>query len=47
VSTTARTGVEMEAMTAVAGACRPSTTWQGLDWSIAIREIVLLEKGDA
>lgn len=45
VSTTARTGVEMEALTAVAGACLALYDMgKSLDRSIAIREIVLLEK---
>jgi len=44
-STTARTGVEMEALTAVAGACLALYDMaKALDRSIAIREIVLLEK---
>lgn len=45
VSTAARTGVEMEALTAVAGACLAIYDMaKALDRSIAIREIVLLEK---
>jgi cyclic pyranopterin phosphate synthase len=44
-STTARTGVEMEALTAVAGACLAIYDMaKALDRGIAIREIVLLEK---
>lgn len=44
-STTARTGVEMEALTAVAGACLALYDMaKALDRGIAIREIVLLEK---
>ena len=45
VSTSARTGVEMEALTAVAGACLAVYDMtKALDRSIEIREIVLLEK---
>lgn len=45
VSTTARTGVEMEALTAVAGACLAIYDMaKALDRGIAIVEIVLLEK---
>jgi cyclic pyranopterin phosphate synthase len=45
VSTTARTGVEMEALTAVTGACLALYDMaKSLDRSIAIREVVLLEK---
>jgi cyclic pyranopterin phosphate synthase len=45
VSTAARTGVEMEALTAVAGACLALYDMaKALDRSIEIREIVLLEK---
>lgn len=45
VSTDARTGVEMEALTAVAGACLAIYDMaKALDRSIEIREIVLLEK---
>jgi cyclic pyranopterin monophosphate synthase len=45
VSTSARTGVEMEALTAVAGACLALYDMtKALDRSIEIREIVLLEK---
>ncbi len=44
-STSARTGVEMEALTAVAGACLAIYDMaKSLDRSIEIREIVLLEK---
>ena len=44
-STNARTGVEMEAMTAVAGACLALYDMaKALDRSIEIREIVLVEK---
>lgn len=44
-STSARTGVEMEALTAVAGACLALYDMaKSLDRSIEIREIVLLEK---
>ena len=44
-STAARTGVEMEALTAVAGACLALYDMaKGLDRAIEIREIVLLEK---
>jgi cyclic pyranopterin monophosphate synthase len=44
-STAARTGVEMEALTAVAGACLALYDMaKALDRSIEIREIVLLEK---
>ncbi len=44
-STAARTGVEMEALTAVAGACLALYDMaKALDRSITIREIVLLEK---
>jgi len=44
-STAARTGVEMEALTAVAGACLALYDMaKSLDRSIEIREIVLLEK---
>ena len=44
-STAARTGVEMESLTAVAGACLAIYDMaKALDRSIAIREIVLLEK---
>jgi cyclic pyranopterin phosphate synthase len=44
-STTARTGVEMEALTAVAGACLAIYDMaKALDRGITIREIVLLEK---
>jgi len=45
VTTVARTGVEMEALTAVAGACLALYDMtKALDRSIEIREIVLLEK---
>lgn len=45
VSATSRTGVEMEALTAVAGACLALYDMaKALDRSIEIREIVLLEK---
>jgi cyclic pyranopterin phosphate synthase len=45
VSTSARTGVEMEALTAVAGACLAIYDMaKSLDRSIEILEIVLLEK---
>jgi len=45
VSTVARTGVEMEALTAVAGACLALYDMaKALDRSIEIREIVLMEK---
>lgn len=45
VSTVARTGVEMEALTAVAGACLALYDMaKALDRSITIREIVLVEK---
>jgi cyclic pyranopterin monophosphate synthase len=45
VSTSARTGVEMEALTGVAGACLALYDMaKALDRSIEIREIVLLEK---
>jgi cyclic pyranopterin monophosphate synthase len=45
VSTTARTGVEMEALTAVSAACLTLYDMaKSLDRSITIREIVLLEK---
>jgi cyclic pyranopterin phosphate synthase len=45
VSTVARTGVEMEALTAVAGACLALYDMaKALDRAIEIREIVLLEK---
>jgi len=45
VSTAARTGVEMEALTAVAGACLALYDMaKSLDRSIEIREIVLVEK---
>ena len=45
VSTSARTGVEMEALTAVAGACLALYDMaKSLDRAIEIREIVLLEK---
>ena len=45
VSTSARTGVEMEALTAVAGACLALYDMaKALDRSIEIREIVLVEK---
>ena len=45
VSTSARTGVEMEALTAVAGACLALYDMaKALDHAIEIREIVLLEK---
>jgi cyclic pyranopterin phosphate synthase len=45
VSTAARTGVEMEALTAVAGACLALYDMaKALDRAIEIREIVLLEK---
>jgi cyclic pyranopterin phosphate synthase len=45
ISTAARTGVEMEALTAVAGACLALYDMaKALDRSIEIREIVLLEK---
>jgi len=45
VSTDARTGVEMEALTAVAGACLALYDMaKSLDRSIEIREILLLEK---
>ena len=44
-STAARTGVEMEALTAVAGACLALYDMaKSLDRSIEIREIVLIEK---
>jgi cyclic pyranopterin monophosphate synthase len=44
-STAARTGVEMEALTAVAGACLALYDMaKSLDRSIEIREILLLEK---
>jgi cyclic pyranopterin monophosphate synthase len=44
-STAARTGVEMEALTAVAGACLALYDMaKALDRSIEIREILLLEK---
>ncbi|HTD52138.1 MAG TPA: cyclic pyranopterin monophosphate synthase MoaC, partial [Thermoanaerobaculia bacterium] len=44
-STAARTGVEMEALTAVAGACLALYDMaKALDRSIMIREIVLVEK---
>ena len=44
-STSARTGDEMEALTAVAGACLALYDMaKALDRSIEIREIVLLEK---
>ncbi|MGH9369180.1 MAG: cyclic pyranopterin monophosphate synthase MoaC [Thermoanaerobaculia bacterium] len=44
-STTARTGVEMEALTAVAGACLTIYDMaKALDRGISIRDIVLLEK---
>lgn len=44
-STAARTGVEMEALTAVAGACLALYDMaKALDRSIEIREIVLVEK---
>ena len=44
-STAARTGVEMEALTAVAGACLALYDMaKALDRSIEIRQIVLLEK---
>jgi len=44
-STNARTGVEMESLTAVAGACLAIYDMaKALDRGIAIREIVLLEK---
>src|SRR5262245_30217860 len=44
-STAARTGVEMEALTAVAGACLALYDMaKALDRSIEIREIVLMEK---
>ena len=44
-STAARTGVEMEALTAVAGACLALYDMaKSLDRAIEIREIVLLEK---
>jgi cyclic pyranopterin phosphate synthase len=44
-STSARTGVEMEALTAVAGACLAIYDMgKSLDRSIEIREIVLVEK---
>lgn len=44
-STAARTGVEMEALTAVAGACLALYDMaKALDRGIEIREIVLLEK---
>lgn len=44
-STSARTGVEMEALTAVAGACLAIYDMaKSLDRSIEIREILLLEK---
>jgi cyclic pyranopterin phosphate synthase len=44
-STSARTGVEMEALSAVAGACLALYDMaKALDRSIEIREIVLLEK---
>ncbi|HEY7862244.1 MAG TPA: cyclic pyranopterin monophosphate synthase MoaC, partial [Thermoanaerobaculia bacterium] len=45
VSTAARTGVEMEALTAVAGACLALYDMaKALDRAIEIREIVLVEK---
>lgn len=45
VATSARTGVEMEALTAVAGACLSIYDMtKALDRSIEIREIVLVEK---
>lgn len=45
VSTAARTGVEMEALTAVAGACLALYDMgKSLDRAIEIREIVLLQK---
>jgi cyclic pyranopterin phosphate synthase len=45
VSTSARTGVEMEALTGVAGACLALYDMaKALDHAIEIREIVLLEK---
>jgi len=45
VSTSARTGVEMEALTGVAGACLALYDMaKALDRAIEIREIVLLEK---
>ncbi|MEO8348880.1 MAG: cyclic pyranopterin monophosphate synthase MoaC, partial [Acidobacteriota bacterium] len=45
VTTVARTGVEMEALTAVAGACLALYDMaKALDRSIEIREIVLIEK---
>ncbi len=45
VSTSARTGVEMEALTAVAGSCLALYDMaKALDRGIEIREIVLLEK---
>lgn len=45
VSTSARTGVEMEALTAVAGACLALYDMaKALDRAIEIREIVLVEK---
>ncbi len=45
ISTAARTGVEMEALTAVAGACLALYDMaKTLDRAIEIREIVLLEK---
>jgi len=45
VSTSARTGVEMEALTAVAGACLALYDMaKSLDRGIEIREIVLLRK---
>ena len=44
-STAARTGVEMEALTAVAGACLALYDMaKALDRSIMIAEIVLIEK---
>ena len=44
-STPARTGVEMEALTAVAGACLALYDMaKSLDRAIEIREIVLMEK---
>jgi cyclic pyranopterin phosphate synthase len=45
VTTSARTGVEMEALTAVAGACLALYDMaKALDRAIEIREIVLIEK---
>jgi cyclic pyranopterin phosphate synthase len=45
VSTSARTGVEMEALTAVVGACLALYDMaKSLDRAIEIREVVLLEK---